>query len=318
MPTSSVPPSYKVLVTGGTGFLGQALCQMLLSQGHRPTLWVRDAAKAERLYGQTVRAVTSLDALAPDEVFDAIFNFSGEPVLGPRWTPARKQVLHASRSGVTQALVNWVARAQYKPRLLLSASAIGYYGTQPPGDPAALGEDASDQPIFMSELCQRWEQAAQRMASHGVAVATLRLGVVLGEQGALPKMLQPFRFGVGVQMGRGDQVFSWVHLDDVVGVVSLLLARLHTTPDALPSGAYNLTAPLPITQSEFTQIAGTQLRCLVALPVPAALLDMLLGEQASLLTEGQRVVPQRLLGEGYRFRFEHFEAALRDIEQRRG
>ena len=318
MPTSSVPPSYKLLVTGGTGFLGQALCRMLLAQGHQLTLWVRDAAKAERLYGQTVRAVIRLDQLAPDEDFDAILNFAGEPVLGPRWTAARKQVLHASRSGVTQGLVNWVARAEYKPRLLLSASAIGYYGTQPPGDPAALGEDASDQPIFMSELCQRWEQAAQRMASHGVAVVTLRLGVVLGQQGALPKRLQPFRLGVGMHMGRGDQVFSWVHLDDVLAVVSRLLGRLTTTPDALPSGPYNLTAPLPITQSEFAHIAGSVLRCLVALPVPAALLDMLLGEQASLLTEGQRVVPQRLLGEGYRFKFEHFEAALRDIEQQRG
>ena len=318
MQSPSATPIYTILVTGGTGFLGQALCRMLLAKGHRLTLWVRDAAKGKRLYGQTVRCVTSLAALGPDEQFDAMLNFSGEPVLGPRWSSARKKVLHASRSGVTQALVDWVSRAQHKPRLLLSGSAIGYYGTQPPGDPGVLGEDAPSQPMFMSELCQRWEQTAQAMAQYGVSVAILRLGVVLAEGGgALPKMLQPFYYGVGLQMGRGDQVFSWVHLDDVLGVAGLLLDRLHTTPETLPSGAYNLTAPLPITQSEFTHTAGTVLQCVLALPVPATLLVLLLGEQATLLTEGQRVVPLRLLGEGYRFRFEHFEAALRDIVQRR-
>ncbi|WP_394789981.1 TIGR01777 family oxidoreductase [Rhodoferax sp.] len=318
MPNSSVPPSYSILVTGGTGFLGQALCNMLLAKGHKLTLWVRDLAKGARLYGQRVRCVSSLADLGPEEAFDAILNFAGEPVLGPRWSSARKEVLHASRSGVTQALVDWVARAHTRPRLMFSASAIGYYGTQPPGDPSVLGEDAPSQPIFMSELCQRWEQTAMGMAAYGVSVVVLRLGVVLGQDGALPRMLQPFRFGVGVQLGRGDQVFSWVHVDDVVTVVSLLLARLHATPQSLPSGPYNLTAPLPITQSEFTQTVGQVLRCVLALPAPAMLLDLVLGEQATLLTDGQRVVPQRLLGEGYRFKFEHFEAALRDIEQRRG
>jgi uncharacterized protein (TIGR01777 family) len=317
--------TYHILVTGGTGFIGQALCRMLLAQGHRLTLWVRNIDKGRRMYGDTygdaLRCITQLADLhaAPLEPVDVVLNFAGEPVLGPRWTAARQQVLHASRSGVTQALVDWVAQMPHtvrKPRWLLSASAIGYYGTQPPGDPAALGEDAPPQPIFMSELCQRWERTAQGMAAHGVAVATLRLGVVLGTQGALPKMLQPFRFGLGTQTGRGDQVLSWVHLDDVLGVVGHLLSRLDAAPALLPSGPYNLTAPLPITQREFTHIACAVLRCPLALPVPGALLEMLLGEQATLLTEGQRVVPQRLLGEGYRFRFEHFEAALRDIEQR--
>ncbi len=316
MPATTANPVHRFLVTGGTGFLGQALCQSLLAQGHRLTLWVRSRAKGLQMYGPAVQLVTSLAELEPDAAFDAILNFSGEPVLGPRWTAARQQVLHASRSGVTQALVDWVAQAAQRPRWLLSASAIGYYGTQPPGDPAALGEDAPPQPIFMSELCQRWEQTAQGMSAYGVAVATVRLGVVLGTQGALPKMLQPFRFGLGTQTGRGDQVLSWVHLDDVLGVVAHLLSRLDAAPALLPTGPYNLTAPLPITQREFTHIACAVMHCPLALPVPGALLDMLLGEQATLLTEGQRVVPQRLLGEGYRFRFEHFEAALRDIEKR--
>ncbi|MBC7681580.1 MAG: TIGR01777 family protein [Ferruginibacter sp.] len=307
-------PTHHILITGGTGFLGQALCRMLLAQGHSITLWVRNLDKAGKIYGDSVRCITQLAELQDTQV-DAILNFSGEPVLGPRWSPARQQVLHASRSGVTLALVEWVAQLARKPRWLLSASAIGYYGVQSPGDPKALGEGAPPQPIFMSDLCQRWEQAAHKMAAYGVAVATVRLGVVLGQQGgALPQMLQPFRMGVGTQMGAGGQVLSWVHLDDVLGAVAFLLAKLDTAP---ATGAYNLTAPQPVTQREFTRIAGKVLHRPLAIPVPSTVLKLLLGEQATLLTDGQRVVPQRLLAEGYRFRFDTFEAALRDLEQQR-
>jgi len=308
--------SHHILITGGTGFLGQALSRMLLAQGHRLTLWVRNIDKGRKMYGQAVHCITTLAQLQ-DTPVDAILNFSGEPVLGPRWSAARRQVLHASRSGVTQALVDWVAQASHKPRWLLSASAIGYYGVQIAGDPAALGEGAPPQPIFMSQLCQRWEQTAQGMAVHGVAVAIVRLGVVLGQQGALPQMLQPFRLGVGTQMGAGDQVLSWVHLDDVLGAVAFLLARLDSPDQAPPTGAYNLTAPQPVTQRDFTRIACKVLDRPLAVPVPAMVLKLMLGEQATLLTDGQRVVPQRLLAEGYRFRFESFEAALRDLEQQR-
>lgn len=310
-------PPLHILVTGGTGFLGQALCRMLLAQGHSLTLWVRNMEKGRKMYGQVdgdrLHCITRLAELQ-DTPVDAILNFSGEPVLGPRWSPARQQVLHASRSGVTQALVEWVAQLAHKPRWILSASAIGFYGVQDVDDPGALGENAPPQPIFMSELCQRWEHTAQGMAAYGVAVATVRLGVVLGPQGALPQMLKPFRLGVGTQMGAGDQVLSWVHLDDVLAAVAFLLAKLDGAP---ATGAYNLTAPCPVTQKEFTRTACKVLHRPLAVPVPAVVLQLLLGEQATLLTDGQRVVPQRLLAEGFRFRFDTFEAALRDLEQRR-
>ena len=182
------------------------------------------------------------------------------------------------------------------------------------GDRAALSEDAPPQAIFMSELCQRWERTAQGMAAHGVAVTAMRLGVVMGRQGALPKMLQPFRLGLGVQMGGGDQMLSWIHLDDVLGAVQHLINQWQANPAKPPAGAYNFTAPHPVSQREFTRTACTVLRRPLSVPVPAALLGLMLGEQAALLTEGQRVIPQRLLTEGYRFRFERFEAALRDIE----
>jgi uncharacterized protein len=306
---------HHILVTGGTGFLGQALCGMLLAQGHQLTLWARNAAKVRQMYGQAVQCVSTLSELAPDVAVDAILNLSGEPVLGPRWSHARQQVLHASRSGVTQALVDWVGTAQHRPAWLLSASAIGYYGVQAAGNTAALGEDAPPQAIFMSELCQRWERTAEGMGAHGVAVAVMRLGVVLGSQGALPKMLQPFRLGLGVQMGRGDQMLSWIHLDDVLGAVDHLMGQWQATPAHPPAGAYNLTAPHPVSQREFTQTACKVLRRPLSIPVPAPLLGLMLGEQAALLTQGQRVVPQRLLAEGYRFRFDRFEAALRAVER---
>ena len=312
--TSTAVPRHRILVTGGTGFLGQALCSMLLAQGHRLTLWARSKAKVSQIYGNALNSVTALSDLGPDDAFDAILNLAGEPVLGPRWSEARKQVLHGSRSGVTQALVDWVAAARHRPAWLLSASAIGYYGVQAAGDPAALSEEAPPQAIFMSELCQRWERTAQGMAAHGVAVTAMRLGVVMGRQGALPKMLQPFRLGLGVQMGGGDQMLSWIHLDDVLGAVQHLINQWQANPAKPPAGAYNFTAPHPVSQREFTRTACTVLRRPLSVPVPAALLGLMLGEQAALLTEGQRVIPQRLLTEGYRFRFERFDAALRDIE----
>lgn len=228
-------PQHHILLTGGTGFLGQALSRMLLAQGHQLTLWVRNVGKGRKMYGDAVRCISQLAELQ-DTPVDAILNFSGEPVLGPRWSPARQQVLHASRSGVTQALVEWVAQLAHKPRWLLSASAIGFYGVQAVDDPGALGEGAPPQPIFMSELCQRWERTAQGMAAHGVTVATVRLGVVLGQHGgALPQMLQPFRFGVGTQMGSGDQVLSWVHLDDVLAAVAFLLGKFDSAPPPGPT-----------------------------------------------------------------------------------
>lgn len=313
-PASTATPCCRILVTGGTGFLGQALCGMLLAQGHRLTLWARSTSKVSQMYGNAVKSVTALSDLGPDDAFDAIVNLSGEPVLGPRWSAARQQILHASRSGVTQALVDWVGTARQRPAWMLSASAIGYYGVQAAGDPAMLSEKAPPQAIFMSELCQRWEHTAQGMAAHGVAVAVMRLGVVLGKQGALPKMLQPFRLGLGVQMGGGDQVLSWIHLDDVLGAVQHLINQWQANPAKPPAGVYNFTAPHPVSQRDFTRTACKVLRRPLSVPVPAALLGLMLGEQAALLTEGQRVVPQRLMAEGYRFRFERFEAALRDIE----
>jgi len=316
---ATAPHPLRFLIAGGTGFLGTALGRHWLAQGHHVTLLARNPPKVKALFGDQVTLVTFWDQLDPGLAFDVVVNFSGAPILGPRWTEGRKTVLQATRGGVTQALVDWVRSAHHKPGLLLCASAIGYYGVQALDDPRPLSESAPPQPLFMSTLCQAWERTAQAAEELGLQVARLRLGVVMGKGGgALPPMLTPFRLGVGTVMGDGRQVLSWIHLADVLGGVDHILSRWARGGAASAGGAYNFTAPQPLTQREFTRTAqrvvSPRWGLPFALPVPAWTLKAMLGEQAALLTQGQRVVPTRLLVEGYRFQFESFEAALRDIE----
>ena len=304
----------RLLITGGTGFIGTALCLALLRQGHALTLLTRHPAKATELLGSGVRTVQSFGELDPATPFDVVVNLAGEPIVGPRWTRARKAVLHASRRDLTQSLVEWIARAHSRPRLMISGSAIGYYGVQSSADPGALSEDAPTQDIFMSEICQAWEASAQAVRPLGVTLAVLRLGIVLGPcsagQGALPKMLLPVRFGLNGVLGQGQQVVSWVHLADVLGAI----AHVMRLPEAQAQGAFNLPAPESCSQKEFMRLAAQALGRHWTLPIaaPSWILQGLMGEQASLLLQGQRVVPTHLLDTGYRFAFAQLSQALKD------
>ncbi len=308
----------RLLVTGGTGFIGTALCRALLSQGHAITLLARNPAKATDLFGSKVRTVQSFSELDPAAPFDVVVNLAGEPIVGPRWTEARKAVLHASRRNLTRLLVEWIARAHSKPRLMISGSAIGYYGVQPIGEPRSLSENAPAQDLFMSEICQAWESSAQAVRQLGVTLVILRLGIVLGPcssgQGALPKMLLPVRFGLNGILGQGRQIVSWVHLADVLGAI----AHVMCLPETQVQGAFNLTAPEPLSQREFMKIAAQVLKRRWALPIaaPSWILQGLLGEQASLLLQGQRVLPTRLLNTGYSFAFPKLRQALKDCVER--
>jgi len=301
----SAQHSKTALITGGTGFIGSELVKQLLAAGYSVHLYSRQAAAAVKKFNGKVSAFSRWDELANDTQFDVVINLAGSPVVGPRWSAARKQVLLDSRIGTTEGLMSWIARATVKPSVLVNGSAIGYYGCR--GD-EALDESAPPQDEFMSELCQKWEAAAQKAEDFGVRVVRLRLGLVFcshdAKGGALPKLITPYYFGLGGKMGDGQQVMSWVHRDDVIAVIFRAMS------DASMSGAYNLTAPEAPTQAQFAKAVGQALHRPTFLVTPACIIDTLAGEMGALFTKGQRVVPKKLIDEGYKFKYPTLISAL--------
>ncbi len=295
-----------VLVTGATGFIGQRLVRALLADGHRVTVLSRQPRAAAWLFDGAVQCVASVDDLPASRRFDTIINLAGARILGWRWSAGRKQALRQSRVALTNKLVAWIAKAEHKPARLLSASAIGYYGIQAAGDDRTLTEQDGPQPMFMSDLCREWEEAAGAAAQYGVQVACLRFGLVLGTQGALPMMLLPIKLGMGGPLGRGTQWLSWIHVDDLIG------AMAHVWQHGA-AGAYNFTAPDVVTQAQFSRVAATVWKRPYGLPTPGLPMRVALGEQADLLLEGQRVAPARLLESGFTFRYPTLQPALASL-----
>ncbi len=292
----------RILITGGTGFVGQALVPCLHAAGHSISIlsrsWHRDTPQCTYL--------RSLEELPAASGPDAVINLAGASLAGKRWTRAYKDELVASRTQGTRALVDYFLQSAQPPQVLLSASAIGYYG--PRGDDA-LAEDAEPGSGFSSELCQAWEEEAVRAEDAGVRTCLLRLGVVLDRGGgALQQMALPFRFGVASWPGAGDQYLSWIHREDAVSAMALLL------DDAGLQGVFNLTAPAPVTQREFCAAMQRQFRTLPGMPVPSPVMRLMLGEMAGeLLLTGQRVVPAALQDAGFTFRYPTIDDALTAI-----
>ncbi len=305
----------QVLVTGATGFIGQQLVAALLADGHAVTVLTRQARQAAWTFDGKVRCIAAMADLRDGERIDMVVNLAGARIVGARWSEARKAALRRSRIGLTQEVIAWIARASHKPRVLLSASAIGYYGVQPQGDDTELAEDSKPQAIFMSQLCSEWETAAQGAGQYGVQVACMRFGLVFGHQGSLPQMLLPIRLGVGGPLGSGRQWLSWVHVHDVLRGIAHL-ARRSEDGSAVDNinGAWNFCAPQALRQGDFARLAAKVLRRPSFMPTPAFVMRALLGEQADLLVEGQRVAPRRLLADGFVFRHPGLEEALRSLE----
>jgi hypothetical protein len=309
---STFPNSLQhVLVTGGTGFVGQAVIKELLAKGYQVTVLSRSTQKVVKLWQDKVAGVSDLDTFQPSTPISAIINLAGARILGKPWTLHQRQVLKKSRILLTEKVVQWVEKQTIKPKVLLSASAIGYYGIQPQGDQTALTEASLPQPIFMSELCQEWEQAAFQAAKQGVKVATMRFGLVMGKGGALPMMLLPVRLGVGGRMGTGKQWLSWIHINDLVNAMGHVWQQLLAN-DTAPS-TYNFTAPEVVTQQEFVQTAAKILHRPAFIPTPALPVKLLLGEQADLLLEGQKVIPKALVATGFEFQYPNVHQALEQI-----
>ena len=293
-----------ILVSGGTGFIGEALLPALIQGGNRVTVLSRQRIADTAL----VRYIRSLDELPANIAVDAIINLAGASLAHRRWTESYKREIVNSRLQITGAIVDWIEQREQRPRLLLSASAIGYYGWH---DDEVLGEDAACTPGFAHHLCQEWEEQAMRADQLGVRTCVMRLGVVLDSSGgAYKQMAMPFKIGVGNWIGDGHQWLSWIHREDAVRAVLFLLQREEL------AGPFNLTAPEPVTGRGFCDAMRAQHKTLLSVPVPAPLMRLMLGEMADeLLIHGQRVVPAALLDAGFSFRYPRLAAALRAIQE---
>lgn len=293
-----------IFVTGGTGFIGKALCGELCRRGERVTVLSRRPDTVTQRTGLPLEATGSPDYLR-DNAVDVVINLAGIPIADRRWSDARKQQLHDSRVSLTQELVAAMAAAPRPPALLVSASAVGYYGD---GGDLLLDEQGRVYQEYTHELCADWEQAALQAEELGLRVAILRIGLVVGAGGGfLGRMLTPFRFGLGGRIGTGQQWMSWVHREDLVRMILYLVA--HKTL----RGVFNGTAPEPVRNSEFTLSLAQQLGRPAVLPVPATVLRLGLGEMSRLLLTGQRVVPRRLLDAGFEFHYPDLAAALAEV-----
>jgi hypothetical protein len=299
----------RILITGATGFLGRALVSALAGEGHQEIAWVRSAERARGLLGAGVEiVVASSGGYALREALercDAVVNLAGEPILGGRWTQARRRALAGSRVQLTQQLVQAIKEAHPRPGILVSGSAVGYYGDR---GVELLQETSPAGAGFLAQLCQDWEAAGRAAEDAGLRVTILRTGIVLGrEGGALARMLPPFRLGVGGPIGSGRQYMPWIHLHDFIHIILSALA------DGRYWGAVNAVAPEAATNREFARALGHALHRPAALPVPALALRLLFGEAAAVLLGSQRIEPQRLRELGFPFRFPALDKALADI-----
>lgn len=290
-----------VLITGGSGFIGRALCHRLLQVGHTLSVVTRHPERTAKLL-PAVRVLSDIG-----EAFDveAVVNLAGEPLMEGRWNARRKQLIRESRLETTRRLVTWMATQVVRPRVLVSGSAVGYYG---PRDNTPLDESATAGDDFASQLCRDWETAALEAEVLGVRVCRLRTGIVLGaDGGALAKLLPPFKLGLGGPIGDGRQWLSWIHRADLVCLIEWLLGN-----DAA-GGAYNGTAPEPVIQREFAQTLGRVLHRPARLFTPAFAMKLIFGEMSDLLLTGQRVLPTHATTEGFTFQYPELEGALENL-----
>lgn len=296
----------QILMTGGTGFIGKSLVKRLLQDGHILTVVSRSPEKALALLGATVTIWSSISQWHENIHFDAVINLAGEPIIDKAWTEKRKLVLLDSRVGITEQLVSAMQNMYSKPTVFLSGSAIGIYGDCGQticAETAATGKD------FAAYLCQQWEQAACKAETLGVRVVLLRTGLVLARQGGmLEKMRLPFSLGLGSQLGNGQQIMSWIHLDDYIDAVLFLLDCQKC------QGAFNMTAPNPVSNQQFSQQFASSLKRNVLFSSPEWLLKPILGERSLLLFGGQQVVPSKLLSHEFNFRYPKLTDALKNIE----
>ncbi len=305
---AAVPPhGPAVLVTGATGFIGTALVRSLLADGTRVIALTRDARRAAATFGPRVTVIESLDALPAETPVASVVNLAGASIVGGRWSERRKALLLSSRLDVTRQVRALLERLDHQPDVLVSASAVGFYGVRGPGE--ELDETAPAQPgTFQSDLCAAWEAEAKAMRRLGVRVVRARFGGVIGRSGGLfPPLRAAARLGLGAILGSGEQPMPWVHLDDAVAAIRFAIERSSL------EGGVNVVAPGLVSQATFAGALAASSGRRLRLRVSSRVIGAIAGEAATLLLDGQAATPRRLLASGYRFRFGSLDSALADL-----
>ncbi|QLB21185.1 TIGR01777 family protein [Vespertiliibacter pulmonis] len=286
-----------IFITGGTGFIGQALCQTLISKGHTLTVLTRQTKTST----QAVNFVSNFTHL---DNFDAVINLAGEPIFAHRWTTKQKQKLVDSRLNLTKKIVNIIQQSNNPPAVFLSASATGIYGNLSKFAEICEALTACD-PSFPAQLCQKWEKEALKAQNKHTRVCLLRTGIVLDKSGsALKQMLPLYRLGLGGKLGSGKQHWAWIALEDEIRAICFLLENSNS------KGAYNLVAPHSVSNAEFNHRLAKQLHRPAFFAVPQWLLKLVLGERSQLLLDNQPLVPQKLLNEGFTFNYPNLSDLL--------
>lgn len=296
-----------ILFTGGTGLIGQAFINKFRKE-HSFTVVSRNTAKAAKILGNDLSYAASIAEINDIGVFDAVINLAGEPIADKRWTDTQKKVICDSRWETTSQLAAKITSSNNPPKVFISGSAIGYYGDQ--GD-FIVDEDTPPKKEFTHELCSKWENIAETASSESTRLILLRTGVVLSPSGgALDKMAMPFKLGVGGTLGTGEQYLAWIHIDDMVDAIAYLL---HSESS---SGAFNLTAPNPVTNKVFSKQLASSLNRPCLFNVPSFVMKIAMGESSEMILKGQRVIPKKLSEAGYTFTFPTVDKALKNIYSR--
>jgi hypothetical protein len=303
----------KIAITGGTGFVGTQLVQKLSEAGHHIVVLTRNQQRGERVFPKKVFPKVKIVGYDPMQAgawqeqiaaSEAVINLAGAGIADEPWTPERKEEILDSRLKTTQYLVEAIQKAETKPKVLVNASAVGYYGTS---ETATFDETSPSGDDFLASVCQKWEAAAKAVEETETRLVILRFGIVLGEGGALGKMLTPFRLFAGGPIGTGQQWFSWIHIDDLVNLIQTAI----DSPDY--QGIYNATAPNPVRMSELCEKLGEVMQRPSWLPVPEFALKLLLGEAAQAVLEGQKVLPKRTQEQGFTYQYPTVKPALANI-----
>ncbi len=301
----------KVAITGATGFVGSSLVKKLFTEGHQVLVLTRNPATAQKVFPSIpnleIVAYTPTESGSWQEAIagcNGVVNLAGEPIAEKRWTAQEKQEILNSRKLGTQKIVEAISKANLKPSVLVNASAIGYYGTS---ETSTFDESSPAGNDFLAQVCQAWEEEAQKVKAYGTRLVILRLGIVLGQGGAIAKMITPFKLFAGGPLGSGRQWFSWIHREDLVNLI------IQALTSANMEGVFNATAPNPVRMAELAQTMGELMQRPSWLPVPSFALESLLGEGAMVVLEGQQVLPNRTQSSDFNYQYSTVKQALKEI-----